>query len=155
MRLKILFLLIFLTPVSSNIFAQESKKHQKEVIIDPIFISCWELDPDSAIRPLIMKSKYVGRVRVEAEGDTVTLKFKNYKFPFAKLRSTEDFNDSIEIRMDYNIGNYSYFESIKEKIIEHLGYLKLKPTNYQNCDKRCIIFTIPVRIEQEINFNNR
>lgn len=133
--------------MSSQILAQEKSKHQSDVIIDPIFISCWNLDPDSSIRPAKLNSQYFGRIIVEAEGDSINLRLIKFDFLFVKLKSKINIYDSIEIRMNSKLGNYQAFDSLKLKIIEHLSYLQIKSTNYKDCNKQPIIYTIPVNIE--------
>ena len=147
MNKKYSFLLILVFAFSIQIFAQEKSKHHSIELIDSILISCWTLDPDSSIRPAKLNSQYVGRVIVQAEGDSVSLRLKIIKFVFAKLKSRVNINDTFELRINHKFGNYQAFDSLKPKIIEHLQYLRIRPTDYKNCIKQPLIFTIPVKID--------
>jgi hypothetical protein len=148
MRYSFIYFFIFLFVCLNQIYAQEKLSKKSEgLIIDPIFISCWALYPDSVIRPLKIDTQYIGRVFVEAEGDTISHELKNFTFPFVKLKSKNNVNDSIEIRLNYKMGNFDFFDSIKPRIIEHLGYLRIKQTNFEGCNKVKVIFHIPIKIE--------
>lgn len=148
MRYRFIYFFIFLFVCLNQIYAQEKIGTKTEdIIIDPIFIPCWALYPDSVIRPLKISSRYVGRVIVYAEGDTISHELRNLTFPFVKVKSKNNINDSIEIRLEYKIGNFNYFDSIKPKIVEHLSYLKIKQTYFKDCNKSKVIFSIPIKIE--------
>ena len=109
-------------------------------------LSCWGIDPDSTIRPLKLNAKYIGRVVIMAEMDTIIMRFKNYELLGVRLRAKDNFRDSIEIWGNIKAGNYKYFESIKEKIIEHIQYLRIKRILYNSCDNN-LKWRIPIKIE--------
>jgi len=52
---------------------------------------------------------------------------------FAKLRSRTKPLDTIEVRMQNHVGNYKYIKDLTPMLIEHLSYIKLRKTNYENC----------------------
>jgi hypothetical protein len=139
------FAILTTTGYSQEIPVKDSLQDNNQKDFSCVF-SCWGLDPDSTIRPLKLNSKYIGRVFIMAEIDTNIMRFKNYEFLGVRLKSKDNLEDSIEIWGNTKAGNYKYFESIKEKIIEHVQYLRIKRILYNSCDNN-LRWRIPIKIE--------
>jgi hypothetical protein len=144
-RVVIYFSIFLFT--SSNAFSQAKNNKGTNEIIDPIEFLCWKLFPDSAIRPLILNSKYKGAVIITAKMDTTNYILTDYKIVFVKLRSNSNNNDTIEIRLNNKIGYINFVDSIQNVLISHLYYLKVKHSNIKDCQKNSLIVTIPIQIE--------
>lgn len=114
----------------------DSTKEDINPIIDPIEIRCYDLYPDK-VKDYCQNTEYIGRVTFETKLDTTKLILKDFKIMFAKLRSRTNPLDTIEIRMQNHVGNYKYIEDLTPKLIEHLSYIKLRKTNYENCTTTC------------------
>ena len=150
MRRKSNILIIGFVIISVNLYSQgiqvkDSLKNTSQNDFTCVF-PCWGIDPDSTIRPLKLNEKYTGRVVVMAEMDTIIMKFKNYEISGVRLRAKDNFRDSIDIRGNIKAGNYKYIESIKEKIIEYIQYLRVKRNLYNSCDNN-LMWKIPIKIE--------
>ncbi|MFC6998865.1 hypothetical protein [Rufibacter roseus] len=108
--------------------------------------SCYFLTPDAFIKPYRTKASYVGRIVFKAEIDTTSLLLHNYTILFAKLYSRNNPQDSIEIRLNDKVGNFSYVEELKPKLIKHLRYIRLRKVDTNNCVTPSS-FTIPLQME--------
>jgi hypothetical protein len=134
-----LFALVICCPASSvrnhesseNIVIDPKNIEPKD--IDPIEIDCYQIYPDTPIKPYKNNTEYTGRVTFEAKIDTTKLILIDYKIMFAKLRSRINPLDTIEIRMNDHVGNYKYLKNLAPKLIEHLSYLKLIKINQTDC----------------------
>jgi hypothetical protein len=117
----------------------------REIFGDPM--PCFYLDPDEPIRTFDLDIGYNGKIVIEALVDTTSLTLYNYKIVFANLYSTNITQDTVIIRNDYKSGNFDYIESIKEKFIHHISYIKLIRIKESNCvyPSKCIS---PIKIKQ-------
>jgi len=139
MKYILVILLISLVPVSKGIC------QDPEVIIDPVDTHCYSLVQDESIPPLSLGNYYSGKLMIQAEGDTLNLNLMNHKIVLAKLKSTDNPNDSIEIRWKKKSGNWHFLDENWTLIKDHISYLKIEKTGYMDC--KMPIYNIPVRIE--------
>jgi hypothetical protein len=95
-------------------------------IICPVTPNCYILEPSSKIPSLKSDGEYFGKIYVETQIDTITLKLINHKIVFAKLRSTIDLSDTLEIRLNKLTGNKSIIDGLRTDIINHISYLTIK-----------------------------
>ncbi len=140
--MKFLFAISFLI-ITSDAYSQVIDSITE--IIDPIEIPCYQLYPDQPIKHYRGSIEYIGRILFNVKVDTINQAFTDYRIVYAKLFHRYNPNDSIEIRMDYKVGNYKYIESIKDSLISHLGYLQIKKTGYEKCINTT--YTIPLTID--------
>ena len=139
---RILFTIVLFI-VSTGLYSQTSDSG--DVIIDPVPVPCYAIQPDEPIRHFTGNTEYVGRVIFRVDVDTVKQTFTGYEIVFARLYSRTNPKDSIELRPDTKSGNYKYVERIKPALIKHLSYLKLVRTDYADCVNSK--FMIPLVIE--------
>ena len=132
-------LLISLLPVSKG------PCQNPEELVDPIFPHCYSLVQYESIKPLSLGNLYYGKLLIQAEGDTVNLRLTNHKIVFARLRSIDNPNDSIEIRGKAKSGNWHFIDENRTLIIDHISYLRIEKTGYKGC--KMPIYNIPVRIK--------
>jgi hypothetical protein len=104
-----------------NAVGQETDK-----IICPASPNFYILEPSSRIPPLRQEGEYFGKVFVEAEIDTSTLRLINHRLIFAKLRSKIDSSDTLEIRLEKITGNELIIDELWTEIIDHISYLNIK-----------------------------
>lgn len=139
MKRILIILLISVFSISRGI-CQESIE-----IIDPVFPHCYDLIENQQIEPLSLGRSYFGRLLIQAEGDTINLILKNHEIVFAKLKSKDNPNDSIEIRGENKFGNWNFIDENCDLIIKHISYLRIEQTGFKDC--KMPTFNIPVRIE--------
>ena len=118
---------------------------QNEVIVDPITFPCYRLTNNDTIRPLVLGGTYVGKVLVEARCDTANCCLMEFTILYAKLKSTINTTDSIEVRPDGKVGNYQFIEDNADAILKHCNYFKIERIAHIGC----VIpkFVVPVPIE--------
>ncbi len=94
---------------------------EADEIICPVTPNCYILEPSGKIPSLKSGAEYFGKVFVQTQIDTVTLKLINHKFVYVKLKSTIDLTDSLEIRLDKITGNESIIDGLRTDIINHIS----------------------------------
>lgn len=139
MKLSIIILLIIL---NFNAFCQEN-----EEIIDPISTPCFHLINENKIEPIILNGNYFGKIIIGASCDTVRLKLIDFKIIFAKLYSSVDSRDSIEIRLENKQGNYKFLDDNMAEILENIAQIEIEKAD-ADCDY-IPNFNIPIEIESE------
>jgi len=108
---------------------------------------CFYLEPDEPIKIFNHDIGYTGKIVIEATVDTLSLTLYDYRIVFANLYAINKPYDTIYIRSDLNYGNIAYIDSIKEKFIKHISYIKLVRSNMPNCvfSNKCVF---PIKIKQ-------
>lgn len=109
---RIPFVLIFLLS-----FIYKSHGQADQTSIDHILPPCYKIKNNLIIKELILKGHYQGKVLLEAYCDTIKNILADYKIVYAKLISTSDPNDSIEIRLENKTGNFEFIEKNKTIIL--------------------------------------
>lgn len=125
---------------------QSFSQHNVE-ILDPINYDCYNLKDDK-IKSLQLPGNYIGRIMLKTECDTINKTLIHPKLIYAKLYSTIDELDTIEIKFDTKIGNYKFLDDNMSKILDHISYLRIEKVLNNNC----IIaprFNIPIMIISE------
>lgn len=140
--------LIITMIISLSLFGLNAFSQENESIIDPIFYECFRLKSNEKVKPLKLEGDYFGRIILSAECDTINKTLKNHKLLFAKLRSNKDPNDSIEIRLDFKLGNYKFIEEKMYDIIHHITDLKIERHPIKHCEY-IPQFSIPIKIESK------
>ena len=130
--MRLLLSLIF-SSIISNVFGQKTnfESTNKPVCILPS--NCLTITNDKPIKPFNKSGKYLGKVIIQAELDTTTMKLVKHKIIYADLHSKLDPTKQIEVRLNEDSGETKYLDTILPELINHLKYLKFKISRLNNC----------------------
>ena len=130
MRL-LLFLISFLFTAAT--FGQKETFDNTDSIVCTLPVYCVTIVNDKPIKPFRSAGNYLGKVIIQAQIDTSTMKLIRHKIIYADLHSKTDPNKKIQVRLNDHSGDIKYFDMMFPDLIKHLQYLKFKIVGHNNC----------------------
>jgi len=127
----LLFLISFLFTTAT--FGQKKTFDNPDSIICTLPLNCVTIINDKPIKPFISAGNYLGKVILQAQLDTLTMKLIRHKIIYADLHSKTDPNKKIEVRLNDRSGDIKYLDKMFPDLIKHLQYLKFKIVEHSNC----------------------
>ena len=137
--MRILTIILLLTITCGFIYSQE------DILIDPVVPHCYRIKDADSLELKIELKDYQGRILINAKYDTTLNELVDRKIVFAKLRSINNPNDSIEIRLDQKWGRSKLVKKNEKKIIRLLDSIIIEKTGYENCI--IPMFAIAIKVE--------
>lgn len=116
MRLLLLLILFLLT---SALFGQGTTFDSMNKPVCTLSVNCVTISDDKPIRPFISAGYYLGKIIIQAQLDTLTMKLIRHKIIYADLHSKFDSNEQIKVRLDEQSGNTKYLDTILPDLINH------------------------------------
>jgi len=139
--MRILIIILLLTITCGTIYSQV------DIIIDPIYTHCYRIKDADSLKLRIKLKDYQGRIIVNAKYDTVLNNLAKREIVFVKLRSNNNPNDSIEIRLDQKWGKSKIVEKKEKKILSLLDSITVEKTGYDGCIMP--MFSIIVKVDEK------
>ena len=127
----LLFFISFLFATAT--FGQKKTFDNTDSIICTLPVNCVIIVNDNPIKPFISAGYYSGKVIIQAQLDTLTMKLVRHKIIYSDLHSKLDPNKKIEVRLDEQSGDIKYLDTIFPDLIKHLRYLKFKIVGHNDC----------------------
>jgi hypothetical protein len=128
----------------SSFFCAFLNGQDNETIIDPVFYECYKLIDTARIEPIKLDGFYSGKAMLQAKVDTLTDTLKDFSIVFAKLYSSKDTKDSIEIRYLKKYGNYTFLDEHIDEIVPIIAQKRIIRTNLENCIVPLFTFAIKI-----------
>jgi hypothetical protein len=129
-----LLLLVTLFGFTTTTFGQNTTLDNSDSVICTLPVSCVTLANEKPIKPFISDGNYLGKVIIQAQLDTLTMKLVRHKIVYADLYSKIDPNKKIEVRLSDQLGDKKYLNNIFPELIKHLEYLKFKIVAHKDCN---------------------
>lgn len=131
MRLLLFVILFWFTTTT---FGQNTTLANTDSVICTLPVSCVTIVNEKPIKPFISEENYLGKVIIQAQLDTLTMKLVKYKIVYADLYLKADPNKKIEVRLNDQSGDTKYLNNIFPELIKHLEYLKFKIVEHKDCN---------------------
>ena len=141
-----LFLFLVFCSVISLAFGQKANFSSNKTIVYGIPVNCLTIIPDKPIKTFHTSGEYVGKVAIQAQWDTLTMKLIKHKIIFANLHSKLNPSKQIVIRLNKKSGDTKYLDTILPDLIQHLKYLKFEIAEHGNC-VITTIWTFPITVK--------
>lgn len=130
MRLLLFVILFWLTTTT---FGQNTTLNNSDSVICTLPVSCLTLANEKSIKSFISDGNYLGKIIIQAQLDTLTMKLVRHKIVYADLHSKIDPNKKIEVKLSDQLGDSKYLNAIFPELIKHLEYLKFKIVAHKDC----------------------